>query len=163
MRTLALALIALSAIAAAEPVTGSVELPAGAGAAVRFTLPEGWSAVVAGPKLVLLPPQRTPHIQVWSVAQPSLDAAVAALPATVADEVKQFAATASEDLTLAGAAAKHVTATGVEADDGDEATAECFVFSVAGHTLVACAHGEGDGPAKRRDELAAVLGTATAR
>ena len=147
---------------AAELVTGSVDLPVTSGKPIHFSLPTGWKATVAGTKLVLLPPQGSPHIQLWAVMQTSVADAVSALPATIEGEVKQFKPTAINDLTLAGGAAKHVLADGVEVDDGDEARVEAFVFTVGKQVVVACAHGEGPGAADRRTELTAILTTAAA-
>lgn len=62
-------------------------------------------------------------------------------------EFKDFKATGTTDLTVAGKPAKRLTGAGVEADDGDPGSADVIVFKTGESIFVACAHGEHLAPA----------------
>jgi hypothetical protein len=129
---------------------------------VRIPLPTGWTAVARDGTTTLLPPQKTPHIQLRAVAgATTLDAAVQVVAAQVADQVAKFTVVQTADITLAGQPARRLTGTGTEADDGDDANAEITIFVVAGKLYLCVAHGEGKGTAERSAELAKILDGAT--
>jgi hypothetical protein len=159
MPRLALALLAASVAAAADP---SAVVTADGKPAVTLTLPTGWEAVPKEAKSVILPPGGAPHIQAWMVAGRSVAEAERQVAALVVSEVTDFTTTAARDLTIAGAPARQLTGTGKEADDGDPANAEVTLFTVGGRTFLLIAHGEGDGTSKRHGEIATILASAAA-
>jgi hypothetical protein len=74
----------------------------------------------------------------------------------------KFAATETNDITVAGSPAKQLTGTGAEADDGDPGTADVVYFSVGKHVFAACVHGEHDAAARQRKPMLEILQTAKA-
>lgn len=127
---------------------------------LTLPLPTGWTtATTADSRTVLIPAQKSPHIQIWCVTGTVTEVAAKAA-ALIVSEVKDFAPTATVDLTIAGAPAKRLSGPGVEADDGDPSNAEVTVFTAAGHTFLCVSHGEGGGTAQRSAELAGILATA---
>ncbi len=102
-------------------------------------------------------------LHVWAVS----DAKTAndALP-RAADLIKsefiKFKTTASMDMTIAGAPAKHITGSGNEADDGDPGNAEVVLFVVGGHVFAGCVHGEFNDASRARAPMMVVLKTAQA-
>lgn len=103
-------------------------------------------------------PQR---FYIWTVDEPTVDAAVAKVPHILKPEFVAFHQTAAEDTTVAGVPARKLTGTGTEADDGDPGDAEIVVFAMGRHVFVACVHGEGI-PAYKRDLMMSALATAHA-
>jgi hypothetical protein len=100
-------------------------------------------------------------LHVWAVPQAAT--ANDALPRAaelIKSEFIKFQANATMDMTVAGAAAKHVTGSGNEADDGDPGNAEVVLFVVGGQVFAACVHGEFDDASRERAPMMAVLQTA---
>jgi hypothetical protein len=151
--------LAHAADAAPAPITVAV-----AGKpALKLTVPAGWKSVATGDVTTLLPPEGAPHVQLWPVAGAATVAAAEAIAAaTIVPQVKDFTVAKRSELTVAGAPAVQLTGTGTEADDGDPANAEVTLFTVGGAVYVLCAHGEGDGTAKRHDDLLKALATVAA-
>jgi hypothetical protein len=86
-----------------------------------------------------------------------------ALPRTaeiIKSDFVKFVATATNDITIAGAPAKQLTGTGAEADDGDPGTADVIFFSAGRHVFAACVHGEHDAAAQQRKPMLDILQTA---
>jgi len=100
-------------------------------------------------------------LHVWPVpgAKTVADAA-ARVGEVIKGDVLKFAATKTNDLTLAGAPARHLIGNGAEADDGDPSTADVVIFTVGNHAFVACVHGEGNDASCEREPMLAVLRTA---
>ena len=100
-------------------------------------------------------------LHVWAV--PSAKTAADALPRAaelIKSEFINFKTTATMDLEIAGAPAKHVTGSGNEADDGDPGNAEVVFFAAGNHVFGACVHGEFDDASRSRAPMMAVLRTA---
>ena len=102
-------------------------------------------------------------LHVWVVA----DAKVVgdALPRAadlIRSEFVKFKPSATNDLDIAGAAAKLVKGPGNEADDGDPGNAELVFFEAGDSVFVGCVHGEFDDAARERAPMLAVLKTARA-
>jgi hypothetical protein len=80
----------------------------------------------------------------------------------IKSEFTNFTATATNDLVITGAPAKHVIGSGNEADDGDPGHAEVVFFVVRRHVFAACVHGEFDDASRARAPMMAMLQTAHA-
>jgi hypothetical protein len=130
---------------------------------LTLQLPAGWKLSNREGRVDLKPAVEHCHIQVWAAE----GAAPADVLPKVADlvkaEVKDFKADETKDLNIAGSAAKHLVGGGIEADDNDKSKVEVFVFSAGGKVFVLCAHTGEDDPAKQRDEIVKLLGTAKAK
>ena len=100
-------------------------------------------------------------LHVWAV--PNARTANEAVP-RAADLIKgefvKFKTTATMDMVIAGAPAKHVIGSGNEADDGDPGNAEVVFFVVGGRVFAGCVHGEADEASKARAAMMTVLKTA---
>jgi hypothetical protein len=164
MRRLAVLCVLCVGLAnAADEAGGPVSAELG-GQTLQVVLPDGWKSSVNNEVLSLLPPQGTPHVQLWQViGMTKLGEAAAQAQTLVVGQVKDFAVTNTTDLTVAGAPAKQLIGTGTEADDGDPSNAEITFFSVGGVFYVLCAHAEGDGIAERHADLIAVLASLSVR
>ena len=102
-------------------------------------------------------------LHVWAV--PNAKTANDALPRTaeiIKSEFLNFKTTATMDLDIAAAPAKHVTGSGNEADDRDPGNAEVVLFVAGGHVFAGCVHGEFDDASRARAPMMAVLRTAQA-
>jgi hypothetical protein len=102
-------------------------------------------------------------LHVWAVAKAKT--ANDALPRTaelIKSEFIKFKTTASMDMVIAGAPARHITGSGNEADDGDPGNAEVVLFVIGGRVFAGCVHGEFDDAARARAPMMAVLQTAQA-
>lgn len=100
-------------------------------------------------------------LHVWAV--PNAKTANEAVPRAaeiIKSEFLNFKTTATMDLDIAAAPAKHVTGSGNEADDRDPGNAEVVLFVAGGHVFAGCVHGEADDAAKARGAMMAVLKTA---
>ncbi len=161
LRLLPLSLVLICTVCAAEPAI--VSLSAAGKSLASAPLPEGWSAVPAGEKTVIIPAQKRPHIQVWSVAAADVATAEAGIGALIVSEVTEFAPATRTDLTVAGHPARQLSGTGVEADDGDPGSAEVTIFAIGNQVFVLVSHGEGSGVADRHAEVLGLLGKLVAR
>lgn len=150
-------LLVASLAAAADGV--SLAIPAKGDAAFTVTAPAGWTVAAGMHSTTLIPAEKRPHIQVWSVEQPDVAAAAGTVATLITDEVKDFVASETKDVTIAGKPAKLLIGTGTEADDGDPSNAQVTVFTVAGKVWLLVSHGEGAGTADRAPAVAALLQT----
>ncbi len=100
-------------------------------------------------------------LHVWAVAKArTANDAVPRAAELIKSEFIKFKATASMDMVVAGAPAKHITGSGNEADDGDPGHAEVVLFVVGGRVFAGCVHGEFDDASRARAPMMAVLQTA---
>jgi hypothetical protein len=100
-------------------------------------------------------------LHVWPVtAVKTLDEAQAGLADVIKGDVLKFSASATNAITVAGSPARHLIGKGVEADDGDNATADIVIFTVGDRVFVACVHGEGNDASEEREPMLKVLQTA---
>jgi hypothetical protein len=102
-------------------------------------------------------------LHVWAVA----DAKVVgdALPRAadlIRSEFVKFKPAVTNDLVIAGKAAKLVKGPGNEADDGDPGNAEVVLFEAGDSVFAGCVHGEFDDAAREHGPMLAVLRTARA-
>ena len=100
-------------------------------------------------------------LHVWAV--PNAKTANDALPRAaeiIKSEFVKFKTTATMDMVIAGAPAKHVIGSGNEADDGDPGNAEVVFFVAGGRVFAGCVHGESDDASKARAAMMEVLKTA---
>ena len=97
----------------------------------------------------------------WPVdAAKSVDEGVQRIAEVIKNEVLKFSASSTNNITVAGAPAKHLVGRGTEADDGDPATADVVVFTAGDAVFAACVHGEGNQASEERAPMLAVLKTA---
>lgn len=135
----------------------------------NMTLPDKWSSEVIvdkwktgnwKSKTVLLPPSKYPHIQLWRAPGcKTVKAAVSKIAKLIKSEVIEFKIKKNKKITVAGASAKHLIGTGLEADDQDPSNADVYVFKVKSKVFILCVHGEGDEAAKQRTTVKAILAT----
>ena len=90
---------------------------------VTVTLPTGWSSVMSGEKMVLLPPGGAPHVQMWQLSAASVADAETNAATAIVSQVTEFKLTSATALTIAGNPARQLVGTGLEADDGDPSNA----------------------------------------
>jgi hypothetical protein len=105
---------------------------------------------------------RDGYVYVWVVrGANSVDDAVGRVGDEIKSEFKDFKATTTSALTVAGAPAKRLMGSGTEADDGDPGTADVVVFKTGEHVFVACTHGESI-PASAQAQMMRLVQTAQA-
>ena len=159
MRNLILPVV-LSLTLAPSFFAADAVVPAAGKPAVVMTLPTGWTVDTVDTKVSIHTEKKHPHIQVWATTAADVATAEKQVATLVVNEVTGFVASSTTDLTIAGAPARQLIGTGLEADDSDPSNAEVTLFQVGKVVCVAISHGEGDGAAKRHADLNAVLLTA---
>ena len=101
------------------------------------------------------------YLYVWPVAGArNLNEAHARLREVIKGDVVKFSVSATNEITVASAPARHLIGTGFEADDGDDATADVVIFAVGKHLFIACVHGEGNDAVRERAPMLKLLQTA---
>ena len=102
-------------------------------------------------------------LHVWGVANATKPQdAVPRAGELIKSEFVKFKPTSTNDVTIAGAPAKHVIGSGEEADDGDPGNAEVVLFAAGGRVFAGCVHGEFDNASRARAPMLALLQTAHA-
>ncbi|MEO5712761.1 MAG: hypothetical protein ABIT37_04665 [Luteolibacter sp.] len=125
---------------------------------ITLQLSEGWKNYASKDGSVTIDvPMSGVHIQVWALSEATVDDAIKNVADLIKGQVTKFKVTETKPITVAGAPGKQLTGTGEEADDGDPANAEVYLFTVDGKVFMVCAHGEGDGSVKNRPLLATLL------
>jgi hypothetical protein len=100
-------------------------------------------------------------LHVWPVPDAkTVDKVQGRLGEVIKGDVLKFSASATNAITVAGASARHLIGTGVEADDGDNATADIVIFAVGNRMFVACVHGEENAASQEREPMLKMLQTA---
>ena len=100
-------------------------------------------------------------LYVWPVpGAKTIDEAQARLAGVIKGDVLKFAASATNEITVAGSRARHLIGNGVEANDGDDATADVVIFAAGSRIFVACVHGEGNDAPNEREPMLKMLQTA---
>ena len=100
-------------------------------------------------------------LHVWPVTgAKTVNEAQIRLGDVIKDDVLKFSASATNEITVAGSPARHLIGNGVEADDGDNATADVVIFAVGNRIFVACVHGEGNDASREREPMLKMLQTA---
>ena len=100
-------------------------------------------------------------LYVWSVTEAkTVNEAQARLGDVIKGDVLKFSASATNEITVAGSPARHLMGRGLEADDGDDATADVVIFTVGNHIFVACVHGENNDASREREPMLKILTTA---
>ena len=96
-------------------------------------------------------------VDVWlAPGANSVDAAAGRVGQAITSEFKDFKATSTTALTIAGAPAKRLMGSGTEADDNDPGHADVIMFTAGGRVFVACTHGESLSAAAQQWMLAVV-------
>lgn len=152
----------LIAAAHAAPPPAPVVIQAAGKPVLTLQLPAGGTAREAAGKTVVVVPSRELYFELRTVEAKSVADALPGIPALIVSDVKAFKPATTNELTVAGAPAKHLLGPGIEADDDDPGKAEVVVFIVGGRMFAACVHGEADHAAKQRAALLDVLQTAKA-
>ena len=128
--------------------------------AMKLTLPVKWTSRVWKNKTILIPPKKYPHIQLWYVSEKkNVEGTVSDIADLIKSEVLKFKIKTNEDIKVAGSSGKHLTGTGLEADDQDPSNADVYIFSVNSKIFILCVHGEGDEAAKLRTAVKNILST----
>ena len=127
--------------------------------ALELTVPAGAKITPSKNKTVIQTSEMFLHV--WPVSgAKSLADVQARLGDVIAGDVLKFAPSTTNTLTVAGAPAVHLIGKGVEADDGDDATADVVIFSAGSRLFVACVHGEGNDASRERKPMLELLKTA---
>lgn len=101
------------------------------------------------------------YLHVWPVMEAkTLDEAQSHLGDVIKGDVLKFVASVTNEITVAGSPARHLIGNGVEADDGDNATADVVIFAAGNRVFVACVHGEGNDASREREPMLNILRTA---
>jgi hypothetical protein len=159
MRHFLLTLVSVGALCIANAHAAALTVPsADKEITIALQLEETWKTEPAkGSGVTIEIPRSGVHIQVWALSQTSMDEAAKQAADLIKDQVTNFKVTATKEIRVADAAAKQLTGTGEEADDGDPSNAEVYIFAVEGKIFLVCAHGEGDGTVKNRAVLTTLL------
>lgn len=125
---------------------------------ITLQLAEGWKTYASkdGSTTIDIPMSGV-HLQVWALSQTSVDEAAKQVSELIKSQVTHFKVTETKQITVAAAPGKQITGTGEEADDGDPANADVYLFPVEGKVYMICAHGEGDGSVKNRAVVTSLL------
>ena len=108
---------------------------------LRLTVPADTSCASRDGSLYLTSHYR--NVEVWLVrGAQTVDEAVRRVGQVIDPEFKDFKASITADLAIAGSPAKRLTGAGTEADDGDPGEADIVVFQKGQHVFVVCTHGE---------------------
>ena len=100
-------------------------------------------------------------LHVWPVpGAKTLNEAQVRLGDVLKDDVLKFSASATNEIIVAGSPARHLIGKGVEADDGDDATADVVIFAMGNRIFIACVHGEGNEASQERGPMLKMLQTA---
>ena len=86
--------------------------------------------------------------------------AQAQLGNVIKGDVLKFTASMTNEIAVAGLPARHLIGRGVEADDGDDATADVLIFEVGKQMFIASVHGEGNDASREREPMLKMLQTA---
>ena len=101
-------------------------------------------------------------LYVWPVVgAKTVNDAQVRLGDVIKGDVLKFSASATNEITVAGSPARHLIGSGVEADDGDDATADVVIFAVGNRIFVACVHGESNDASRERAPMLKLLQTAS--
>ena len=99
-------------------------------------------------------------LHVWPVSEAkTVDEAQVRLGDVIKGDVLKFSASATNEITVAGAPARLLVGDGVEADDGDAAKADVVIFGAGNRIFIACVHGEGNDASRERDPMLKMLQT----
>ena len=131
-------------------------------AVLSLQLPAGGGAITAGGRTVVQASGTPVLFQLWQADKAkTIDDAVGLTGGLlVKEDVKDFRASATNSIAVAGSPAKQLVGTGTEVvDDGVQSQVEAIVFSAGGKIFVACVHGELPDAARQKAMLA-VLQTA---
>lgn len=128
---------------------------------LQLTIPSKAKVTPMKEKTVIQTTEMFLHL--WPVPKAStVDQAQSRLADVIKGDVQKFSASATNAITVCGSPARHLVGRGVEADDGDAATADVVIFTAAGQAYVACVHGETDDASREREPMLKMLQTATA-
>lgn len=169
MRILRIGVLAAAIITASMTASFAAQstfvVSSGGAPALSLKLPAGCEGTTTGDKSVISDLHRMPkfQFQLWVVeGKKTVDEAVAGVADTIKSEFQDFKVEKVGKIKVAGAPAKHIIASGTEADDGDPGNAEVVVFASGGRVFVACVHGEGDYAKSQRKAMMGVLNSAKA-
>jgi len=154
---LALALFAATAFAEDKEIT----ISDGGAAALKLGVPKDAEVTKSKKGEETTISTKEGKIYIWPVSKSaSVNDALPHVGEVIKSEFTEYVVASTEDITVAGAKAKHLKGKGAEADDGDPGSADVVIFEVGKHVFAACVHGEKDAAAKQRPTLLSVLKTA---
>lgn len=100
-------------------------------------------------------------LYIWSVTgAKTVNDAQDCLADVIKGDVRKFTASTTNEITVANSPARHLMGKGVEADDGDDATADIVIFAIDSRIFIACVHGEGNDASHEREPMLKLLKTA---
>jgi len=105
-----------------------------------------------GDKTVVQTPEMFLHIWIQKEGA-SVTGTIARVASVITNDVEEFKAKKQHQVKLGQLQGTLISGSGVEADDGDDGTAEVVVFKVGGRVVVACIHGERMGKAEHKAML----------
>jgi len=129
-------------------------------AVFNFQLSSGWTSKPYNKKLILIPPAKYPHIQLWHIESvKDITTAEKDIAKIITSEVIKFKVKENKEVKIAGSVAKKLIGSGLEADDQDPSNAVIYLFTVNSKVFVLCIHGEGNEASKYADPILKILGT----
>ena len=126
--------------------------------ALQMTVPKDTEVTTKGELTTIQTKDLKLRIYLWRV--PTAKTVADVMPrvgAVIKSEFLEFVVESTENLQVAGHAAKHLKGKGEEADDNDPGAAEVVVFTDGTNVYAACVHGEKDHAARERPEFLKVL------
>ncbi|MEO5916409.1 MAG: hypothetical protein ABIS50_19390 [Luteolibacter sp.] len=152
-------LAAMCCIASAADLTKPLTVPsADKKSSITLQLAEAWKTSPSKDAGITIDlPRSGVNVQIWALSQASVDEAAKQVAELIKGQVSNFKVTETKPINVAAAPGKQITGTGEEADDGDPASADVYLFTVEGKVYMICAHGEGDSSVRSRATLAPVL------
>lgn len=159
MRILSIGVVFLSLVSCLSAQECPITVLSGGIPALELTVPQAAKVTPWKGKTVIQTTNM--FLYIWSVpGVKTVDAAQTRLAEVIKDDVRQFAASVTNEIAVAGSPARHLIGKGVEADDGDDATADIVIFSIGDRIFVACVHGEGNDASRERAPMLTMLKTA---
>ena len=159
MKVLTVAVLFLSLAPYVSAQDRTVTILADKTPALELAVPSGAEITPVKDKTVIHTTNMFLHV--WPVTgAKTVNDAEGRLDDVIKADVLKFSASATNAITVAGSPAKHLIGRGVEADDGDDATADVVLFAVGNRIFIACVHGEGNDASQERGPMLKMLQTA---
>jgi len=158
MRTFSIGIILLSIVSYGFGADRTVTILADKTLVLKLVVPS--EAEVTSIKDKTLIHTTNMFLHVWPVpGARTINEAQTRLGDVIKGDVLKFSASVTNEIMVAGLPARHLMGKGVEADDGDDATADVVIFMVGGRIFIASVHGEGNDASRERDPMLKMLQT----